>query len=82
MTFVSTTKSGFTGDELSITKQAFDASGGFTSVLAGLKAYLEHGVQLNLVAIRAGLGADVSARSDRIQREIFLCAPVGRVCRR
>ena len=51
-TFVSITNSGFTGDEQSITKQALDSTEGFTFVLAGLKAYLEHGVQLNLVADR------------------------------
>lgn len=51
-TFVSITNSGFTGDEQSITKQALDSTEGFTFVLAGLKAYLEHGVQLNLAADR------------------------------
>jgi uncharacterized protein YndB with AHSA1/START domain len=51
-TFVSITNSGFTGDEQSITNQALDSTEGFTFVLAGLKAYLEHGVQLNLVADR------------------------------
>jgi uncharacterized protein YndB with AHSA1/START domain len=51
-TFVSITNSGFTGDEQSITKHALDSTEGFTFVLAGLKAYLEHGVQLNLVADR------------------------------
>jgi len=51
-TFVSITNSGFTGDGQAITKQALDSTEGFTFVLAGLKAYLEHGVQLNLVADR------------------------------
>jgi uncharacterized protein YndB with AHSA1/START domain len=51
-TFVSITNSGFTGDEQSITEQALDSTEGFTFVLAGLKAYLEHGVQLNLAADR------------------------------
>jgi uncharacterized protein YndB with AHSA1/START domain len=51
-TFVSITNSGFTGDEQSIIKQALGSTEGFTFVLAGLKAYLEHGVQLNLVADR------------------------------
>jgi uncharacterized protein YndB with AHSA1/START domain len=37
-----------TGDELiNVIK---DATGGFTTVLDGLKAYLEHGIQLNLIA--------------------------------
>jgi uncharacterized protein YndB with AHSA1/START domain len=51
-TFVSISNSGFTGDEQSITKQALDSTEGFTFVLAGLKAYLEHGVQLNFAADR------------------------------
>ncbi len=35
------------GDEL---LQAIkDGTGGFTTVLDGLKAYLEHGIQLNLI---------------------------------
>jgi uncharacterized protein YndB with AHSA1/START domain len=51
-TFVSITNSGFTGDGQAVTKQALDSTEGFTFVLAGLKAYLEHGVQLNLVADR------------------------------
>jgi uncharacterized protein YndB with AHSA1/START domain len=58
MTFVSITNSGFTGDEQSITKQALDSTEGFTFVLAGLKAYLEHGVQLNLVADRHPSGLE------------------------
>lgn len=36
------------GDEL--IKKLMDSTGGFTTVLDGLKAYLEHGIQLNLVA--------------------------------
>ena len=51
-TFVSIANSGFTGDEQSIIRQALDSTEGFTFVLAGLKAYLEHGVQLNLAADR------------------------------
>lgn len=49
-TFVAVTCSGFRGDEDEIVKQALDSTGGFTSLLAGLKAYLELGIQLNLVA--------------------------------
>lgn len=51
-TFVTITNSGFTGDGQAITKQALDSTEGFTFVLAGLKAHLEHGAQLNLVADR------------------------------
>jgi hypothetical protein len=31
-------------------KQAIDSTQGFTFVLSGLKALLEHGIELNLVA--------------------------------
>ena len=48
-TYVSVVNSGFhqTGDELIATLK--DSTGGFTMVLAGLKAYLEHGINLNLI---------------------------------
>ena len=49
-TYVSITNSGFDGDEDEIVDQALDSKGGFTWVLAGLKALLEHDVRLNLVA--------------------------------
>jgi uncharacterized protein YndB with AHSA1/START domain len=49
-TYVSITNSGFAGDEDEIVDQALDSKGGFTWVLAGLKALLEHGVRLNLTA--------------------------------
>jgi uncharacterized protein YndB with AHSA1/START domain len=48
-TFVSITNSGFSGDGDKITSDALGSKGGFTWVLAGLKAYLEHGIELNLV---------------------------------
>lgn len=49
-TFVTITASGFTGTDDEKVEQAIDAMGGFTLTLAGCKAYLEHGVELNLVA--------------------------------
>jgi uncharacterized protein YndB with AHSA1/START domain len=49
-TYVSITNSGFTGDGDKVVNDALDSKGGFTWVLAGLKALLEHGVELNLVA--------------------------------
>jgi len=49
-TFVIVTNSGFRGGDDEIVKQALDSTGGFTWLLAGLKAYLEHGIQLNLTA--------------------------------
>jgi uncharacterized protein YndB with AHSA1/START domain len=51
-TFVSITEAGFRGDGDEVVKQALDSTGGFTWVLAGLKALLEHNIILNLVADR------------------------------
>lgn len=41
---------GFPGEGDQVVAAALDNMGGFSFVLAGLKAYLEHGVQLRLVA--------------------------------
>lgn len=48
-TLITISNSGFpfVGDE--ILAQALDAKGGYTIVLAGLKAWLEHGIELNLI---------------------------------
>ncbi len=51
-TFVSITNSDFSGDGDEIVKQALDSTEGFTLVLAGLKALLEHNIILNLVSDR------------------------------
>ena len=52
-TFVSVTNTGFSGDDDDqVVQQAIGATEGFAFVLAGLKALLEHGVALNLVADR------------------------------
>jgi len=51
-TFVSIVNRGFSGDDQTIVQQAIGSTEGFTLVLAGLKAFLEHNVQLNLVADR------------------------------
>ena len=51
-TFVTITEAGFTGDADELVKQVADSTQGFTLVLAGLKALLEHQVVLNLVADR------------------------------
>ena len=59
-TFVSITNSGFAGDVDQMVQQAIDATEGFTLVLAGLKAYMEHGVRLGLVADR--FPADIATR--------------------
>jgi uncharacterized protein YndB with AHSA1/START domain len=49
-TFVRITESGFTGGGDELVKQVADSTQGFTLVLAGLKAFLEHNIRLNLVA--------------------------------
>ena len=57
-TFVSVTESGFSGDGDSLVKQVTNSTQGFSLMLAGLKAYLEHRIQLNLVADRYPQGID------------------------
>ncbi|HEU4931551.1 MAG TPA: SRPBCC family protein [Pyrinomonadaceae bacterium] len=51
-TFVSISNSGFGGTPEEAVKKALDSTEGFTFVLAGLKAWLEHGIELNLVRDR------------------------------
>ena len=51
-TFVSIVMDGFTGDEQRILEQVTGSVGGFCWVLAGMKAYLEFNIQLNLIADR------------------------------
>ena len=51
-TFVSITNSGFKGDSDKIIDHVRNSTEGFTLVLAGAKAYLEHNIQLNLVLDR------------------------------
>lgn len=55
-TFVSITNAGFSGDGDEIAQSAIDSTGGFTMVLCGLKALLEHNVILNLIADRSPEG--------------------------
>jgi uncharacterized protein YndB with AHSA1/START domain len=57
-TFVGVTESGFTGDGDELVRQVTDSTQGFTLVLAGLKALLEHGVRLNLVPDRYPRGIE------------------------
>ncbi len=52
-TFVIVKNWGFGGDADQIVAQAIDSTGGFSFLLAGVKAYLEHGIELNLVADHA-----------------------------
>ena len=48
-TFVSIVSEGFSGEDEQVVAQAIDSMGGFTLVLAGAKALLEHGIELKLV---------------------------------
>ncbi len=57
-TFVRITESGFTGDGDELVKQVTDSTQGFTLVLAGLKALLEHNIRLDLVADRYPKGIE------------------------
>lgn len=61
-TFVSITNTGFTGDAEAIAAQAVASTEGFVLVVAGLKALLEHGIRLNLVADRFPKGLDGGSR--------------------
>lgn len=49
-TYVTIMNSGFKGEGDAAVAQAIDSTEGFVMVLCGLKALLEHGVRLNLVA--------------------------------
>ena len=49
-TLVSIAASGFVGSDDERVARAIDSMGGFSYLLAGCKAFLEHGVELNLVA--------------------------------
>ncbi len=51
-TLVQIANTGFQGTTEEIVGMALDSMGGFSLVLAGLKAWLEHGIALDLVADR------------------------------
>jgi uncharacterized protein YndB with AHSA1/START domain len=57
-TFVTIREAGFRGDGDELVKQVAASTQGFTLVLAGLKALLEHNVRLNLVADRFPKGIE------------------------
>ncbi len=48
-TFVRVTASGFTGTDDEKVAKALDSMGGLSFLLAGCKAFLEHGIELSLV---------------------------------
>ena len=52
-TFVAVKNWGFHGDPDKIVAAALDSTGGFNLLLASLKAFLEHGIELNLVVDHA-----------------------------
>ena len=49
-TFVTVKNWGFSGDADKIVAEAIGSTGGFSFILAGLKSFLEHGIELNLIA--------------------------------
>lgn len=49
-TLVTITESGFPGTDDEKVAAAIDSMGGFSFLLAGCKAYMEHGIRLNLVS--------------------------------
>ena len=52
-TFVTIENWGFQGDADKILGEAMNSTGGFSFVLAGLKAWLEQGIELNLIVDHA-----------------------------
>jgi uncharacterized protein YndB with AHSA1/START domain len=57
-TFVRVSESGWTGDADQLMRYVADSTQGFTLMLAGLKAFLEHNVRLNLTADRYPKGVE------------------------
>jgi uncharacterized protein YndB with AHSA1/START domain len=57
-TFVSITEAGFTGNGDELVTYVAESTQGFSLLLAGLKAFLEHGVRLNLTADRYPKGIE------------------------
>lgn len=73
-TLVGVIHRGFQGDPASVAAQANTSSGGFSLVLAGMKALLEQNLQLNLVAssIECGMNPEAAGGSTP--------EPTGRAC--
>jgi uncharacterized protein YndB with AHSA1/START domain len=59
-TFITITERGFVGGVDELVRQVAGSTEGFTLVLAGAKALLEHGIRLNLVADRFPQHGEVS----------------------
>ncbi|HJQ99388.1 MAG TPA: SRPBCC domain-containing protein, partial [Candidatus Polarisedimenticolaceae bacterium] len=71
-TFVEITNDGFHGDAEDVAHQAAESAAGFSFVLAGAKAYLEHGIELNLVKDRFPKGEVKTPASHRDAAVEFL----------
>jgi len=52
-TFLTVKNWGFSGDAENIVAAALDSTGGFSFLLVGLKVFLEHGIEPNLVVDHA-----------------------------
>ncbi|RPH57825.1 polyketide cyclase [bacterium] len=65
-TFVTISNWGFQGSDDEVVAKALDSMGGFSFALAGLKALLEHGVALNLVADHH---PDAAKAQDAVERK-------------
>jgi uncharacterized protein YndB with AHSA1/START domain len=57
-TFVRVSESGWTGDADKLVRYVADSTQGFTLMLAGMKAWLEHGIRLNLTLDRYPKGIE------------------------
>lgn len=65
-TFVVVKNFGFRGDADKIVEEALDSTGGFSFLLAALKAFLEHGIELKVVEDHAP-EAHVKGRASQKQ---------------
>jgi uncharacterized protein YndB with AHSA1/START domain len=63
-TMVQVINSGFRGNGDEVVKQVVGSTEGFALVLAGLKAYLEHGLRLNLVPDHAPTATSTEAAGN------------------
>ena len=52
-TILTIEETGFSGDDDAIVERALDSTGGFNQVIIAAKAFVEHGVEVNVVAAHA-----------------------------
>jgi hypothetical protein len=55
-TYVTAKETGYTETGAELIAAIRDSTGGFTTVLDGMKAFLEHGICLNLIGDKFALG--------------------------